>query len=132
MGTPQNSVPPPPDAVVLFDGTDTSEWVHRSDGAPCRWRAVEGALEVVPGTGDILTKRRFGDFELHLEFWLPLMADQRGQARANSGLYLQGLYEIQILDSYNNETYPLGVCAALYNQFAPSQNAALPPEQWQT
>lgn len=132
MGSSETHIQPPADAVVLFDGTDTSEWVQRTSGEPCRWQIIGGAMEVVPGTGDIVTKRRFRDFELHLEFWLPLMADKTGQARANSGLYLQGLYEIQILDSYNNETYPLGVCAALYNQVAPSQNAALPPEQWQT
>lgn len=119
------------DATVLFSGGDCSAWEMLKDGGPCRWTCTGECMEVAAGTGDVVTKERFGDFELHLEFWLPLMADKTSQARANSGLYLQGLYEIQILDSYENETYSMGECGALYMQKAPLANASLPPEQWQ-
>src|SRR5262249_23069719 len=85
------------------------------------------------GKGDIRTKETFGpDFQLHVEFWLPLMADKKDQARANSGVYLQGRYEVQVLDSYMNTTYPKGECAALYGILGTSKNANKPPEQWQT
>lgn len=124
---------PPKDAIVLFDGKDLSNWTNLK-GEPAGWKvSEEGYFEVVPGKGDIMTKDRFGpDFKLHAEFWLPLMADKTGQARANSGIYLQGRYEIQVLDSYMNETYPDGVCGALYKIIAPTKNANKPPEQWQT
>jgi hypothetical protein len=80
-----------------------------------------------------MTKEMFGpDFQVHVEFWVPLMADKKGQDRGNSGVYLQGRYEVQILDSYRNETYPDGACGALYKLIAPSRNACKPPEQWQT
>jgi hypothetical protein len=124
--------PAPQGAVVLFDGKDLSAWVARKGGAPAAWKVKNGYVEVTPKTGDILTKEKFGDFQLHVEFWLPLMADAKGQARANSGVYLQGRYEIQVLDSYNNDTYPDGACGALYKIIAPSKNASKPPEQWQT
>jgi hypothetical protein len=101
-------------------------------GGPCAWTCADDYLEVKPGTGDLVTKERFADFELHLEFWLPHLPDKTSQARANSGLYLQGLYEVQVLDSYGNETYPMGECGALYLQKAPLANANLPPERWQT
>src|SRR5437763_5487658 len=93
-------------------------------------------MEVVPGTGDILTKEKLGDGKLHVEFWVPLMADKKGQARANSGVYLQGRYEIQVLDSYMNDTYANGSVGALYGIIAPDkeaqQKAVKPPEQWNT
>ncbi len=128
----QNPVPAPEGAIVLFDGTDLSGWMHR-DGRPAEWVLVEGgAMEVKVGSGDIQTKQTFGDFQLHLEFYLPLMADKTSQARANSGVFLQGLYEIQVLDSYNNETYEKGECGAIYGQKSPDVNAAQPPETWQT
>jgi hypothetical protein len=118
--------------IHLFNGKDLSGWVTRQGGRP-GWKVEDGYMEVVPGKGDIMTERRFGpDFQLHAEFWLPLMAEAKGQARANSGVYLQGRYEIQVLDSYMNETYPDGVCGALYKIIAPSKNANKPPEQWQT
>ena len=116
----------------LFSGSDASQWVMLADGGPCRWNVTGDYLEVNPGTGDIVTREQFTDFELHMEFWLPLMPDASGQARANSGLYLQGLYEVQILDSHENPTYEMGECGALYMQKAPLTNASLPPEQWQS
>ena len=124
--------PAPPGAIVLFDGKDLSGWVARKGNGPAQWKVENGYMEVVPKTGDILTKAKFGDFQLHVEFWLPLMAKATGQARANSGVYLQGRYEIQVLDSYNNDTYPDGAAGALYKIIAPSKNASKPPEQWQT
>ncbi len=122
----------PKDATVLFDGKDLSGWVSKS-GQPARWKVEDGYMEVVPRTGDIMTKEKFGpDFKLHVEFWLPLMADKKSQARANSGVYLQGRYEVQVLDSYMNETYTGGECAALYKLIATTKNASKPPEEWQT
>ncbi len=123
----------PKDAIVLFNGKDLSGWTSLK-GDPATWKVMDGYMEV--GRGDIMTKEKFGpDFQLHVEFWLPLMADKKGQARANSGVYLQGRYEIQVLDSYMrpaNETYANGTCGALYRIIAPSKNANKPPEQWQT
>ena len=128
----EKSKAPPAGAVVLFDGKDLAGWTSLKGGPP-KWKVEEGHMEVVPGTGDIMTERKFGpDFQVHVEFWLPLMADKRGQARSNSGVYLQGRYEIQVLDSYKNTTYPDGACGALYRIIAPSKNASKPPEQWQT
>jgi hypothetical protein len=128
----EKTKPPPEGAIVLFDGKDLSGWVSKQ-GTPAKWKVEDGYMEVVPLTGDIMTEKRYGpDFQLHVEFWLPLMADKKGQARANSGVYLQGRYEIQVLDSYMNDTYPDGACGALYKIIAPSKNASKPPEQWQT
>jgi hypothetical protein len=124
--------PLPQGARLLFNGRDLSGWVQR-DGKPAAWRVENGYVEVVPGKGDIMTKEMFGPaFQLHVEFWIPLMADKKGQDHGNSGVYLQGRYEIQILDSYQNDTYPTGACGALYGRIAPSKNASKPPEQWQT
>jgi hypothetical protein len=121
-------------AKVLFDGKDLSGWVKR-DGKPAAWKTKDSYMEV--SGGDILTKDKFGpDFRLHVEFWLPLMADKKDQGRANSGVYLQGRYEIQVLDSYNNDTYANGSVGALYGIIAPDKEAqkkaVKPPEQWNT
>jgi hypothetical protein len=121
---------PPPGAIPLFDGSNTSEWVHRRSSEPCKWDVTDGALVVKAGTTDILTKREFGDYRLHLEFWLPLMADKKDQARANSGVYNHGRYEIQILDGWNNTTYAFGGCGAIYGQKDPDKDAIKPPENW--
>jgi hypothetical protein len=125
---------PPKGAKVLFDGKDLSGWSTR-DGKPAAWNVEDGYMEVKGG--DIMTKDKFGpDFRLHIEFWLPLMADKKDQARANSGVYLQGRYEIQVLDSYKNDTYANGSVGALYGIIAPNkeaqQKAVKPPEQWNT
>src|SRR5690349_11807960 len=91
---------PPPGAKVLFGGKDLSGWETRN-GKPAGWKVQDGYMEIVSGAGDIMTKEKFGpDFKLHVEFWLPLMPEAKGQARANSGVYVQGRYEIQVLDSY--------------------------------
>lgn len=121
--------PPPKDAVVLFDGTDLSGWARRGSGAPATWK-VEGGV-MTAGGGDILTKQTFRDFQLHVEFRTPHMPQARGQARGNSGVYLQGSYEIQILDSYGLEPRA-NDCGAIYGQAAPMVNACRPPEVWQS
>jgi Domain of Unknown Function (DUF1080) len=132
IDTDKPSAKPPKDAIVLFDGTDLSNWVG-AHGKPAAWNVMDGYMEVAPQKGDIRTKQVFGpDFQVHVEFWLPLMPDAHGQARANSGVYLQGRHEIQVLDSYQNDTYANGVCGALYGVIAPTKNASKPPEQWQT
>lgn len=120
----------PTDAVVLFDGKDLSGWVSAGSDKPAGWKVENGYMEV-NGTGNIATKRSFRDFQLHLEFWLPKMAEASGQGRANSGVYLQGLYEIQVLDSYGLAT-TWGDRGGIYNAAAPLVNACRPPEQWQT
>jgi hypothetical protein len=123
--------PPPAGAIVLFDGKSLDSWIGKN-GASAPWKVENGYVQCVPGKGDIRTAKEFGpDFQLHAEFWVPLMADKKGQARGNSGIYLQGRYEIQVLDSYMNDTYANGSCGALYGIIAPSKNASKPPEQWQ-
>ena len=126
-----NPGPPPSDAVVLFDGKDASAWVHRN-GRPAAWPIKDGALTCASGTGDIYSRPKLGSAQIHVEFAIPLMPNAHDQARGNSGVYIQGRYEIQVLDSYQNPTYANGSCAALYGQFAPLVNASRPPEQWQT
>jgi hypothetical protein len=128
-------VKPPKGAEMLFDGKDLAGWETR-EGKEAEWKVEEGTMEVVPGKGDIRTRQTFGpDFKLHVEFWLPLMADKKDQARANSGVYLQGRYEIQVLDNYMNTTYADGSVGALYRIIAPDKEAQAkairPPEQWQ-
>ena len=121
----------PSDAIVLFNGTDISEWVYR-DGRPAAWPVIDGAMVCKSGTGHIFTKRKIGSAQIHVEFAIPNMPQATDQAKGNSGVYVQGRYEIQILDSFNNPTYANGSCAALYGQYAPLVNASRPPEQWQT
>ena len=123
---------PPRNAIVLFSGKDASLWHQSSSTDECKWDIVDGCLVVKPGAGDISTKREFGDYKLHVEFWLPLMANETSQGRANSGVYNQGRYEIQVLDSYHNPTYKFGGCGAIYSQKDPDKDAIKPPEQWNT
>ncbi|OFX13783.1 MAG: hypothetical protein A2Z18_06115, partial [Armatimonadetes bacterium RBG_16_58_9] len=120
----------PSDAIRLFDGKDLSNWVKRGGGEP-GWKVENGYAEVVPKTGDICSKQTVADCQLHVEFWLPLMADCTGQARANSGVYLQGRYEVQVLDSYGLDSKD-DDCGGIYTVAAPVVNACRPPEQWQT
>lgn len=122
--------PPPKDAIVLFDGSSLAEW-RSQDGSAPRWRVADGSVEVVGGTGSLVTRRTFGDIQLHLEFATPAPAGT-GQERGNSGVFLMGMYELQILDSYANETYADGQAAALYGQEPPLINASRPPGAWQT
>lgn len=126
---PRLGAKPPEEAVVLFDGTGLENWMQR-DGQPAGWKLREdGSMEVTRGT--ILTRRSFGDARIHLEFRTPLMAEARGQARGNSGVYVQGRYEVQVLDSFGLEPMDNG-CGAVYKIAPPRVNASLPPLQWQT
>ena len=123
---------PPRGAIVLFNGKDASLWRQAGSNDDCKWDIADGCLVVKPGTGDISTKQEFGDYRLHVEFWLPLMANQTSQGRANSGVFNHGRYEIQVLDSYNNPTYKFGGCGAIYSQKDPDRDGIKPPETWNT
>lgn len=124
-------VPAPQDAIVLFDGRDLSQWTN-SKGGPAGWKIEDGFMEVVDKTGSILSREKFGDCQLHIEWAVPLPADGKGQDRGNSGVFLMNAYEIQVLDCYGNETYADGMTASVYGQFPPLVNACRPPGQWQT
>jgi hypothetical protein len=121
---------PPSDAMALFDGKDLSQWLGE-DGQPAKWKVTDGAMEVVPHTKSIHTRQPFGDCQLHVEFREPVPPSGEGQERGNSGVFLMGLYEIQVLDSYDNKTYADGEAAAVYGQFPPQVNASRPAGQWQ-
>jgi 3-keto-disaccharide hydrolase len=123
---------PPGDAVVLFDGKDLSRWRTAGGGSPAKWKLVDGAMEVVKGAGDIQTADPFGDSQIHVEWMTPAPGAGEGQQRGNSGVFPMGMYEVQVLDSYQNKTYPDGQAAALYGQSPPLVNASRPPGQWQT
>lgn len=121
---------PPSDAIVLFNGSDFSKW--EGDKGEPKWTIHEDYMEVTPHTGYIHTKENFGDFQLHLEFAEPSKVEGDSQGRGNSGVFLQNVYEVQVLDSYNNPTYPDGSCGAIYGQSPPMVNACKKPGQWQT
>jgi len=127
---PGEGTAPPSDAVVLFDGTDLDEW-QKPNGEEAGWKLVDGAMEVTR-TGSIRTKKEFGDVQLHLEWRTPSEIEGKSQGRGNSGVYLMGSYEIQVLDSYRNDTYPDGQAASLYGQYPPAVNACRGPGEWQT
>lgn len=120
----------PADAIVLFDGKDLSGWTQVGSDKAAAWAVDKGYAEV-NGTGSIVTKQEFKSFQLHLEYWLPLMADATGQARANSGVYMHGRYEVQVLDSYGLKSQS-NDCGGIYTVAAPLVNACRPPEQWQS
>lgn len=133
----------PSDAKVLFAGTDTDVWEHADAGKgidtemtedrrPIRWKVVDGALVVTPGSGDIRTREVFGDVQLHLEFRTLAQPTGEGQGASNSGVFLMERYELQVLDSYRNTTYVNGQAAAVYKQYAPLVNASRPPGEWQS
>ena len=120
---------PPENAVQVFNGQNVDNWTQRN-GDPAKWTVENGVLSV--NQGDIMTQEKFTDFILHLEFMTPYMPEATGQARGNSGVFLQGQYEIQVLDSYGIEVPGKGDCGAVYNQFSPLTNACKPPLEWQT
>ena len=123
-------VAPPSDATVLFDGHDVSRW-QSANGGPAQWIVKEGYLEVKPGTGAIRTSRGFGDVQLHVEWMAPNPPKGSDQDRGNSGVFLMGQYEVQVLDSYGSVTYPDGQAGAIYGQYPPLVNASRPPGEWQ-
>ena len=127
--TPGAGAAPPSDAVVLFDGKDLSGWESLS-GGPAGWKVEKGFMEVAPGTGDIRTRRELGSMQLHLEFASPARVEGDSQGRGNSGVFLMGLYEVQVLDNYENPTYADGTVGAVYGQFPPAVNAVRKPAEW--
>ena len=122
---------PPSDAVVLFDGKDLSNWTD-TKGEPSKWVSRDGYMESVKGAGYVRTKQEFGSVQLHVEFATPANVIGTSQGRGNSGVFLQGKYEVQVLDSFENPTYPDGQCGALYGRALPLVNASCRPGQWQT
>ena len=141
---------PPSDAIVLFDGTDLSKWESAPgyfpsmEGVPdylealrqsyddAPWQVEGGVMTVIPRTGNIKTKQAFGDMHLHIEWRTPAEVESGGQGRGNSGVFLMGLYEIQVLDSWQNPTYSNGQAGAIYKQKPPMVNASREPGAWQS
>jgi len=121
---------PPSDAIVLFDGTDLSQW--RGNSGEAKWKIVEGAMESVPSSGYVFTKQEFGDCQVHIEFASPKTVKGNGQGRGNSGVFLMGDFEVQVLDSFENPTYADGGAGSIYGQHPPLVNASRPPGEWQT
>lgn len=126
---PDGMLTPPSDAVVLFDGKDLSKWKGKDGEA--KWKVENGVFTVAKGTGDIETKQTFEDFQLHIEWRIPQDIQGEGQSRGNSGVFMQGIYELQVLDNYNNKTYTNGQAGSIYKQTTPLVNAMRPPGEWQ-
>ncbi|HEU5116423.1 MAG TPA: DUF1080 domain-containing protein [Isosphaeraceae bacterium] len=122
---------PPEGAVVLFDGGDLDGWVKNQKGDPAEWPVMGEIFTVGAGKGSIWSKEKFGDCQIHVEFAVPYMPDAKGQARGNSGVYVNGIYEVQVLDSYGLDSKD-NDCGGIYKQYAPAVNACKPPLQWQT
>jgi len=122
---------PPSDAIVLFNGKDLSHW-RTDNGGPARWIVRDGYMEVNPGSGGIATIEKFGDVQLHIEWATPSVVKGEGQERGNSGVFLMERYEVQVLDSYQNETYYHGQAGSIYKQYPPLVNASRKPGEWQT
>lgn len=131
---------PPSDAIILFDGKDTSQWQSEKDSGPVKWKVENGYMEVVKKTGDIRTVKEFGNCQLHIEWWVPPDVDPKitDQKRSNSGVFLMDKYEVQVLDSYTddnyktNKSYADGQASAIYGQYPPLVNACRKPGVWQS
>jgi hypothetical protein len=121
----------PSDAIILFDGTSAGKWKHKNE-KDAGWTVADNAMTVKPGTGSIFTKQKFGDCQLHIEWRTPAEVKGEGQERGNSGVYLMGRYEVQVLDNYNNKTYVNGQAGSIYKQHIPLVNACKPPGEWQS
>lgn len=128
----------PSDAIKLFDGKNLDEWVQAEDDSPAKWDVANGIVTVNKKYGSIETKRKFTNYQLHLEWRVPANITGSGQARGNSGVFLASLgkgdagYELQVLDSYNNKTYVNGMAGSLYKQVIPLANPGRKPGEWQT
>ena len=129
-GTFSENATPPADAIVLFDGKDLSQWRDKKTGDDAPWKIEDGVM--VSEKDDIVTTNQFGDLQLHVEFCEPTPPAGDGQGRGNSGVFLMGQYEIQVLDCYQNKTYADGATAGIYGQHPPLVNACRPPGEWQT
>ncbi len=129
---------PPSDAIVLFGGSSLDAWVNSRGRGPAGWEVQDGAFTVVKRVGDIETRQRFRDYQLHLEWRIPTGITGEGQARGNSGVFLafpggtRGGYELQVLDSWDNSTYVNGMAGSIYKQAIPLVNASRPPGEWQS
>jgi hypothetical protein len=121
----------PSDAVVLFDGTSLDEW-RAADGGAAKWIIKDGVMESVPGSGYIFSAKSFGDVQLHVEWASPAKVEGKSQGRGNSGVFLQGLFEVQVLDSFDNLTYADGQAGAVYGQYPPLVNVSRMPGEWQS
>lgn len=135
---PYKETPAPKGAIILFDGKDLDEWINTGNRKPAEWVLKNGVMVVNKKTGNIETRRKFRDYQLHLEFLFPDNSEFKGQARSNSGLFLASTgggdagYELQILDSYQNETYVNGMAASIYKQAIPLANPSRKPGEWQS
>lgn len=135
---PAANAPPPSDAIVLFDGRSLDQWVSSGDKSPARWTVANGVMTVNKPTGNIETKRRFTNYQLHIEWQIPERITGTGQGRGNSGVFLASTgpgdegYEIQIVDSYENKTYVNGQMGSIYKQHIPLVNASRKPGEWQS
>ncbi len=121
----------PSDAIILFDGSDLNAWESVRDG-DAGWVVAEGIMTVSAGTGDIRTRQNFSDVQLHIEWRTPAAVSGEGQGRGNSGVFFHEIYEVQVLDSFGNITYPNGQAGAVYKQHIPLVNASRGPGEWQT
>ncbi len=129
--TPAENNAPPSDAIVLFDGKNLEEWTSINN-AKAEWKVADDCMTVVKGKGNIKTKRKFGDIQLHLEWRSPAIIESKGQGRGNSGVFFQERYEVQVLDNYKNKTYSNGQAGSIYKQYIPLVNACKKPGKWQT
>jgi hypothetical protein len=130
---PVLSPAPPSDAIVLFDGKDLSQWVTAARGGATqepRWKVEKGYMEIAPRGGRLISKEKFGDVQLHVEWMIPNTVQGAGQNRGNSGVELMMRYEIQVLESFQNQTYADGQAASIYGQWPPLVNASLPQGEW--
>lgn len=134
MQPPQEFGQAPEDAIILFDGKDKelSEWISDKRGSEIKWIVTDDYLEVEEKTGGIHTKRDFGNCQLHIEWRTPEVVKGNGQSRGNSGVFLMGVYELQILDNYRNETYADGQAGSIYGQYPPLVNVCREPGKWQS
>ena len=141
LGDPSGPVPqkvtgivdgkPPSDAVILFDGVNMDSWEHVRSGESSKWIVEDGVLTVANGTGTLVSKQSFGDIQMLIE-WMPsAIIKGAGQSRGNSGIFMQALFEIQMLDSWENPTYVNGQAGSVYHQYPPLVNASRPPGEWQ-
>ncbi|MEE3055441.1 MAG: DUF1080 domain-containing protein [Planctomycetota bacterium] len=127
---PGSSTKAPSDAIVLFDGKNLDEWVEKKGGGA--WKVEDGIMTIAPGTGDMYTKRKFGDIQLHMEWRIPADSKRKGESKGNSGIKFHSAYEIQVLDNFKNQSNPKGQAGSVYKQHVPLVNACRPPGQWQT